>query len=301
MNWPAAMLGVVNLDKPVGPTSHDMVDLVRRLTGMRRIGHAGTLDPLASGVLPILVGAATRFSDDLTGGPKRYDAVIRLGIKSATDDAQGPLEVVGPPPEMAAVRAGLGSFVGTFEQRPPAFSARKTGGVVAHRAARAGNPVEAASRSVTVEAIVLLGSERGDGWLDLRCDIRCAPGTYIRSIARDLGDRLGCGGHVHALQRTEAAGLRIADAIVPSRLEELASEGLLSTAILPVGPLLHLPEVRLDAEAAGRFVHGSPVQMRGTTGAGRHAVFGDGELLGIGMLRDGLLEPRTVIETSGAV
>ncbi|MEX0626469.1 MAG: tRNA pseudouridine(55) synthase TruB [Chloroflexota bacterium] len=294
------MLGVVNLDKPVGPTSHDMVDLVRRLSGMRRIGHAGTLDPLASGVLPILVGAATRFSDDLTGGPKRYEAVIRLGIRSVTDDAQGPLEVVGSPPDTVAVSAGLASFVGTFEQRPPAFSARKTGGVVAHRAARAGNPVEAAPRSVTVEAIDILGSERGEGWLDLRCDIRCGPGTYIRSIARDLGDRLGCGGHLHALRRTEAAGLRAADGVTPSLLETLATAGRLAEAILPVGPLLHLPELRLDAEAAGRFVHGSPVQLQGSVGGGRHAVFGDGELLGIGMLRDGLLEPRTVIETSGA-
>jgi len=300
VSWPAAMLGVVNLDKPVGPTSHDMVDLVRRHTGMRRIGHAGTLDPLASGVLPILIGAATRFSDDLTGGPKRYEAVIRLGIRSATDDAQGPLEMVGPPPDMAAVTAVLRSFVGTFEQRPPAFSARKTGGVVAHRAARAGNPVEAPPRRVTVKAIEILGSERGDGWLDLRCDIRCGPGTYIRSIARDLGDQLRCGGHLHALRRTEAAGLRIADAIAPNRIEELAAAGELATAILPVGPLLHLPELRLDAEAAGRFMHGSAVQMRGSAGAGRHAVFGDGELLGIGMLRDGLLEPRTVIDPSGA-
>jgi tRNA pseudouridine55 synthase len=300
VSWPAAMLGVVNLDKPVGPTSHDMVDLVRRLTGMRRIGHAGTLDPLASGVLPILVGAATRFSDDLTGGPKRYEAVIRLGVRSATDDAQGPLEVVGPPPDLATVTAAMASFVGTFEQIPPAFSARKTGGVIAHRAARAGNPLEAPPRTVTVESIDLLGSEHGDGWLDLRCDIRCGPGTYIRSIARDLGARLGSGGHLHALRRTEAAGLRVADAISPSRLAELATEGQLATAILPVVSLLHLPELRLDAEAAGRFVHGSAVQMRGTEGAGRHAVFGDGELLGIGMLRDGLLEPRTVIEPSGA-
>jgi tRNA pseudouridine55 synthase len=300
VSWPAAMLGVVNLDKPLGPTSHDMVDLVRRVTGMRRIGHAGTLDPLASGVLPILVGAATRFSDDLTGGPKRYEAVIRLGIKSATDDAQGPLEVVGPPPNTATASAALASFVGTFEQRPPAFSARKTGGVVAHRAARAGNPVEAPPRSVTVESIDILGAERGDGWLDLQCDIRCGPGTYIRSIARDLGDRLGCGGHVHALQRTEAAGLRIADAIGPDRLEELAAAGRLATALLPVGPLLHLPELRLDAEAAGRFMHGSAVLMRGTAGSGRHAVFGDGELLGIGVLHEGLLAPRTVIEPSGA-
>jgi len=300
VSWPAAMLGVVNLDKPVGPTSHDMVDLVRRLTGMRRIGHAGTLDPLASGVLPILVGAATRFSDDLTGGLKRYEAVIRLGIGSATDDAQGPLEVIGPPPDIATVSDAVASFVGTFEQRPPAFSARKTGGVVAHRAARGGSPVEAAPRMVTVEAIDVLGSERGDGWLDLRCDIRCGAGTYIRSIARDLGDRLGCGGHLHGLRRTEAAGLRVADAIAPGRLEELTAAGQLARAILPVGPLLHLPELRLDAESAGRFVHGSAVQVHGSAGMGRHAVFGEGELLGIGMLHDGLLEPRTVIETTGA-
>ena len=116
-----------------------MVDLVRRLTGMRRIGHAGTLDPLASGVLPILVGAATRFSDDLTGGAKRYEAVFRLGIRSATDDAQGPLEVGAPPPDSVAVGAALALVVGTFEQRPPAFSARKVEGRVAHRAARAGS------------------------------------------------------------------------------------------------------------------------------------------------------------------
>jgi tRNA pseudouridine55 synthase len=293
------MLGVVNLDKPVGPTSHDMVDLVRRLTGMRRIGHAGTLDPLASGVLPILVGAATRFSDDLTGGQKRYEAVIRLGIRSATDDAQGPLESVAPPPELDLVSTALKSFVGTFEQRPPAFSARKSGGVIAHRAARAGSPVEAPPRRVTVEAIDLLASERGEGWLDLRCDIRCGAGTYIRSIARDLGERLGCGGHLHALRRTEAAGLRVDDALTPEKVQDLASGGRLGEAILPVGPLLHLPEVRLDAEGAGRFTHGSAVRVPGGEHVGRHLVFGDAGLLGIGLLRDGLLEPRTVIEGQG--
>ncbi|HEX2142204.1 MAG TPA: tRNA pseudouridine(55) synthase TruB, partial [Candidatus Limnocylindria bacterium] len=130
------MLGVVNLDKPVGPTSHDMVGLLRRLTGTRRIGHAGTLDPLASGVLPILVGAATRFSEELTGGRKRYDALVRLGFRSATDDGEGPLEPVpGPMPSDEAVREAITGFVGTFEQRPPAFSARKQGGQRAHRAA----------------------------------------------------------------------------------------------------------------------------------------------------------------------
>ena len=294
------MLGVVNLDKPVGPTSHDMVDLVRRLTGMRRIGHAGTLDPLASGVLPILLGAATRFSDDLTGGRKRYEAVFRLGIRSATDDAQGPLEVGSAPPDLPAIAMAMAGFVGTFEQRPPAFSARKVAGTTAHRAARAGKPVEAASRRITVHAIDLLGAEGGDGWLDLRCDIRCGPGTYIRSIARDLGERLGCGGHLHALRRTEAAGLLASDAILPDELERLAREDRLSEAILPIAALLHLPRLHVDAEAAGRFLHGSAVLMRGKRGAGRHAVFEGGTLLGIGVLRDGMLEPRTVIAEPGA-
>jgi tRNA pseudouridine55 synthase len=289
------MLGVVNLDKPVGPTSHDMVDLVRRLTGMRRIGHAGTLDPLASGVLPILVGAATRFSDDLTGGPKGYEAVIRLGLRSVTDDAQGPLEVGSAPPDPAAVGPALGSFVGTFEQRPPAFSARKVDGRVAHRAARAGAPVEAAPRRVTVHAIDLLAIERGEGWLDVRCEIRCGPGTYIRSIARDLGELLGCGGHLRALRRTEAAGLRVADGVTPERLEQLARAGRVEEVILPVASLLRLPPLRLDADAAGRFTHGSAVHVHGDHPAGRHAVYAGGELLGIGLLRNGLLEPRTVI------
>lgn len=300
MSWSAAMLGVVNLDKPVGPTSHDMVDLVRRLTGMRRIGHAGTLDPLASGVLPVLVGAATRFSDDLTGGPKRYEAVFRLGIRSATDDAQGPMEVGTAPPDLASVASAMASFIGTFEQRPPAFSARKVAGTVAHRAARAGQPVEAAPRRISVHAIHLLATEGGDGWLDLRCDIRCGPGTYIRSIARDLGERLGCGGHLHALRRTEAAGLLASDAILPDQLERLASEARLEEAILPVAPLLHLPQLHLEAEGVGRFLHGSAVLLRGEHGAGRHAVFGGDVLLGIGVLRDGLLEPRTVIAAPGA-
>jgi tRNA pseudouridine55 synthase len=292
------MLGVVNLDKPEGPTSHDMVDLVRRLTGMRRIGHAGTLDPLASGVLPILIGGATRFSDDLTGGSKRYRAIIRLGARSATDDAQGPIEAGSPPPDEASVATALASFIGTFEQRPPAFSARKVAGTVAHRAARAGAPIAASARSVTVDAIGLEGSVAGDGWLDLTCDIRCGPGTYIRSIARDLGERLGCGGYLRALRRLEAAGLDIATAVTPQQLEQLAREGRLDEAILPIASLLRLPTVHLDQEAAGRFLHGSAVQLRGERGTGRYAVFADTALLGIGVVRDGLLAPRTVIATA---
>jgi tRNA pseudouridine55 synthase len=294
------MLGVVNLDKPVGPTSHDMVGLLRRLTGTRRIGHAGTLDPLASGVLPILVGAATRFSEELTGGRKRYEAVVRLGARSATDDGQGPIEPTGAAlPDSDAVRAAVAGFVGTFEQRPPAFSARKVGGTTAHRAARAGAPIDVPPRTVTVDAMDVLAIVPGDGFLDVSIDVRCGAGTYIRSIARDLGETLGCGGYLASLRRTEAAGLRVADAIDPARLERLAAEGRLVDAILPVGDLLPLPRVEVAADGAHAFRHGSAL-AHGATVEGRVAVFADGVLLGVGSLERGLLQPDKVIPAEAA-
>jgi tRNA pseudouridine55 synthase len=288
------MLGVVNLDKPVGPTSHDMVDLLRRLSGIRRIGHAGTLDPLASGVLPILVGAATRFSADLTGGPKRYDAVIRLGWRSATDDGQGPIVLGGPLPTVEEAGAVLDSFVGTFDQRPPAFSARKAGGRTGHREARAGSPLDLPARQVSVERIALLETTRGNDHLDLRIDLICGAGTYVRSIARDLGDLLGCGGYLAALRRTEAAGLRVADAHDPEELEALAAAGRISDVLVPVSDLLLLPRVQISDDQAARFVHGSAVTLRGSPD-GRAAVLADQRLLGIGKLKAGILHPEKVI------
>jgi tRNA pseudouridine55 synthase len=295
------MLGVVNLDKPVGPTSHDMVGLLRRLTGTRRIGHAGTLDPLASGVLPVLVGAATRFSEELTGGRKRYDATIRLGQTSATDDAEGPITVVDaplPPPE--AVGEALVAFVGTFEQYPPAYSARKVAGRTAHRAARAGRSIELPPRTVTVDSVEVIEITAGEGWLDVRVDLRCGPGTYVRSIARDLGERLGTGGHLHALRRTEAAGLRIEDAVTPDHLEALAAEDRLAEGITPVGELLPLPPLSLGSDAAWRFVHGA-VQPLGDGGTGRVKVFDDaGHLIGVGSLTGGELRPEKVLPPEAA-
>lgn len=288
------MLGVVNLDKPVGPTSHDMVGLLRRLTGIRRIGHAGTLDPLASGVLPILVGLATRLSEELTGGAKRYDAVIRLGWRSATDDAQGPLAHGSAPPTHAEVEGALQGFVGTFEQRPPAFSARKQGGRTAHRAARAGDPLDLPSRPVNISAIDVLGFEAGDDWLDVRVDLRCGAGAYVRSLARDLGEQLGCGGHLHALRRTEAAGLLVSDGVTPERLEALAADGRLEEAILPVADVLPLPQLRLDLPDAERFLHGLVLSVR-AEGNGRHAVFAERGFLGVGTLQAGLLQPDKVL------
>ena len=295
------MLGVVNLDKPVGPTSHDMVGLLRRLTGTRRIGHAGTLDPLASGVLPILIGPATRFSEELTGGHKRYEAVVRLGERSATDDAQGPVMAVeAPVPDDATIAAALETFVGSFEQRPPAFSARKQAGRTAYRAARAGEPLDLPSRRVTVDAIELLGIDRSEGHTDVRIDLRCGPGTYIRSIARDLGDRLGCGGHLAALRRTEAAGLLASDALTPERLEALAAAGRLGEAILPVVDLLPLPAVTLGPDAAWRFVHGSEQSASPELSGAVKVTDDSGALLGTGTVSDGVLRPQKVLPGDAA-
>ncbi|HEY7738259.1 MAG TPA: tRNA pseudouridine(55) synthase TruB [Candidatus Limnocylindria bacterium] len=290
------MIGVINLDKPVGPTSHDMVGLVRRLSGLRRIGHAGTLDPLASGVLPILVGPATRLSQELTGGRKRYDAIVRLGFRSQTDDAEGPIEAGEPPPDEDAVRAALPEFVGTFEQRPPAFSARKAGGVVAYQAARQGEALELTPREVTIHAVRLLDVSQGEGYLDVHLDLETGSGTYIRSVARDLGERLGSGGYLHALRRTEAAGLSASEGHTPEALEALAAAGTLDEALIPVEQLLDLHAVTLDADQAGRFTHGGEVAW---SGDGRVQVHGPAGLLGIGELGDGRLRPRTVLAEGG--
>ena len=299
------MLGVVNLDKPVGPTSHDMVGLLRRLTGTRRIGHAGTLDPLASGVLPILVGAATRLSEELTGGPKRYLATIRLGATSATDDGEGPIQPgEGPIPDEAAIRTALGGFVGTFEQRPPAFSARKIAGRAAYRVARSGETVELATRRVTVHSIDVLDVEVGDEWTYVSVDLRCGPGTYVRSIARDLGHVLGCGGYLHALRRTEAAGLSVETALSPDRLEDLSAEGRLADALLPIADLLPLPRVRLSDLDVDRFRHGSRVALadagRGEMGRRRAVVDASDQLVGIGSVVGGELQPEKVLVPQAA-
>jgi tRNA pseudouridine55 synthase len=296
------MLGVVNLDNPVGPTSHDMVALMRRLTGDRRIGHAGTLDPLASGVLPILVGAATRFSQELTGGRKRYTATIRLGATSATDDGEGPITGVGHAiPDDAAIEAALTGFVGTFDQLPPAFSARKLGGRTAHRAARTGEALALPPRTVTVESIEVEDISRTNEAVDVTIDLRCGPGTYVRSIARDLGERLGCGGYLAALRRTEAAGLRVEDAITPGQLESLQAGGRLADALLPVAELLPLPQLRLSEQEADRFRHGSRIPVSDGPPSGRLAVFdARDQLLGIGTVAGGELQPEKVIQPGSA-
>lgn len=166
--------------------------------------------------------------------------------------------------------------------------------MTAYRAARAGTPLELAPRLVQVDRIDLLSTERGDGWLDVEIDLRCGAGTYVRSIARDLGERLDCGGHLHALRRTEAAGLRAETALTPAQLEELAALDRLAEAILPVEALLPLPHLALAPDAVRRFLHGAAQPLAGH-GEGRHAIYDGPELLGIGTLQEGVLRPDKVL------
>jgi tRNA pseudouridine55 synthase len=189
----------------------------------------------------------------------------------------------------------LGKFVGTILQRPPAFSARKQEGRTAYRAARAGTPLVLPERPVRIDAIELLTVTAGPDVLDVAVDVRCGPGTYIRALARDLGETLGCGGYLHALRRTEAAGLRVADALDPPALERLATEDRLAEAVIPVATLLPLPHLDLDPTAADRFRHGSLVAVAAGTDPGRHAVLHDGELLGVGSVAGGMLQPEKVV------
>ncbi len=197
---PGTLCGVLVLDKAVGMSSAAAVAAVRRKAGGAKAGHAGTLDPLAAGVLLIMVGRATKQARALVAAPKRYRTIVDLSAFTTTDDLEGErTEVeVSRPPGVQDVRDVLEQFTGTINQRPPAFSAVKIKGRRAYKMARRGEPVELRPRPVTVHAIDLLGYE----WPQLELDIRCGPGVYIRSLARDIGTALGTGGHCKTLRRT---------------------------------------------------------------------------------------------------
>jgi tRNA pseudouridine55 synthase len=241
--------GVLVIDKPRGPTSHDVVDRVRRALRTRRVGHTGTLDPFATGVLPVCVGRATRLARFLSGGDKEYAAAIRLGFATATDDLTG--EPLGPPVAVAIepdeLNAALAALVGSFDQVPPAFSARHVGGRRLYELARRGEFVPRAASRVTVHAVRLLARERDT----LEIAVCCSAGTYVRALARDLGERLGTGAHLTALRRTRSGSFDLSRAVSGDDLAGAADR------IIPMaGLLLDLPAVRV-AEAGRRLVgHG---------------------------------------------
>ena len=229
------MFGFLNLNKPSGPTSHDMVARVRRVLGRGvKVGHAGTLDPFAEGVLVICLGPATRLARYVQVQPKRYAARIMLGASSTTDDPEGQIARTldaQPPPE-AAVRETLERFVGEIDQVPPAHSAVHVDGQRAYKLARSGESVTIASRRVTIHSIDLLRY----AYPELEIDVRCASGTYIRSLARDIGADLGVGGYCSMLTRTEIGSFMLTDAIDVAAIDpqrDIASP-LLAVADLPL-------------------------------------------------------------------
>jgi tRNA pseudouridine55 synthase len=230
--------GVLIIDKPAGPTSHDVVDRARRVLHTRKIGHTGTLDPFASGVLPLCVGKATRLARFFSGHDKAYTATVRFGYATTTDDLAG--EPLGPAQGVALdldrLREAAHVFVGRIEQLPPAYSAKRTAGQRHHDLARAGKPVERTPCSVTILSLDVRAVE-GDR---AEIDVVCSAGTYVRALARDLGERLGVGAHLLALRRTRSGPLSLDDALPLADLES----GVAEARLIAMGKLLpELPAV----------------------------------------------------------
>lgn len=288
-----ATSGLVIVDKPGGITSHDVVARLRRLAGTRRVGHAGTLDPMATGVLVLGVERATKLLGHLSLADKAYDATIRLGQSTVTDDAEG--DPVGGASTAAvteiAVRSALSGFVGEIEQVPSAVSAIKVDGKRSYARVRAGEQVELAARRVTVTRLDVLAVRRAGDLLDVDVSLDCSTGTYVRALARDLGDALGVGGHLTALRRTRVGpyDLRLA-----RTLEQLAEDddpvGLaLDSAVAAAFPCRSLsPELTID------ICFGRPLPPVGITGP--YAVLdADGVALALVEERDGRARPLTVL------
>ncbi|MGZ6271319.1 MAG: tRNA pseudouridine(55) synthase TruB [Candidatus Limnocylindrales bacterium] len=253
--------GVIVVHKPAGPTSHDVVALVRRLSGVKRVGHGGTLDPFASGVLPVFLGHATRVVEYHLADEKGYRATIAFGARSTTDDLDGELSAgPGPLPERAAVEGALAGFRGPLRQVPPAHSAVHVGGRRAYELARGGETPELAPRDVVIGQLDLLAwqddTERPSGVLD----VRCSAGTYVRALARDLGERLGCGAYLVALVRTASGPFRLEQAHPLDDVRAALAEGHPERVLLPpdVGleafPPVTLADDELQAVARGQVV-----------------------------------------------
>jgi tRNA pseudouridine55 synthase len=255
----AGLDGILVVDKPVGPTSHDVVALVRRLAGTRRIGHGGTLDPFASGVLPLYLGLGTRVVEFHLGARKAYRATVCFGASSTTDDLEGELTPSSPPaPARAAVEAALAGFLGTHLQLPPAFSARKVGGRRGYALARAGHAPELPPREATFHALALESWDETDPDRPLAViDVACSAGTYVRALARDLGAAVGSAAYLGALRRTAAGPFTLHDAISLDVVREAAANERFPGLLRPVGTGLDdLPAVTLRPDELAVVAHG---------------------------------------------
>jgi tRNA pseudouridine55 synthase len=290
--------GLVIVDKPAGMTSHDVVARVRRLAHTRRVGHGGTLDPMATGVLVVGVERATRLLTYVIGSRKRYSGTIRLGQTTVTDDAEG--EITGGASAALVtedrVRAELAHLTGEIEQVPSAVSAIKVDGRRAYARVRAGEEVTLAARKVTVYRLDLGAVRRaGDGLLDLDVDVECSSGTYIRAIARDLGAALGVGGHLTALRRTAVGAFTLAEAVPLDRLAELADP---VTMPLAAAAARFFPRRDASPDEARVLGHGGPLTAVGIDGP--YAVFAPGGgVIAVVSERDGRAKAEVVLTPAG--
>ena len=289
--------GVLLLDKPGGLTSNTALQRARRLFSAAKAGHTGTLDPLATGLLPLCFGEATKFSADLLEADKTYEADLLFGVTTDTADAEGEVLLRRPVDFVRAdLDAALLRFHGLIRQVPPMYSALKRDGQPLYKLARQGIEVERAAREVTIDSLELI-EHTGDR---ARLRVRCSKGTYIRTLAEDIGKVLGCGAHLTALRRTAVGDLKIADAVTLDRLQELSDESRAHCLLPPDALLKTLPVVRLESEAMNRFVHGNPVLSAGVDTvqgfAGKCRVYGDDRLLGLAeMDAEGWLHPRRLV------
>jgi tRNA pseudouridine55 synthase len=288
--------GLLVIDKPDSMTSHDVVAKVRRILGTRRIGHAGTLDPMATGVLVLGIERATRLLGHLALGDKAYLATIRLGASTSTDDAEGEVieQVDASGVGESAIRAGIAALTGAIEQVPSAVSAVKVGGERAYRLVRRGERVELAARPVTVSRFDLLDLRRGPSSIDLDVEVECTSGTYVRALARDLGAALGVGGHLVALRRTRVGPFDIEDAVT---LDELPGRPRPSLS-LDAAVAQAFPVRKVDAAATTSLSYGRALPPAGI--AGTYGVFDrEGHAIGLVAERDGAARPVLVLRPAG--
>ena len=291
--------GVLLLDKPLGLSSNHALQAARRLYNAEKAGHTGTLDPLATGLLPLCFGEATKFSGELLNADKRYVATVQLGVTTDTADAEGiVLESRPVAATRSDVEAALAAFVGEIEQVPPMYSALKRDGKPLYEYARAGIEVERAARRICIHELRLLAPGEGESMAGGRFvfEVRCSKGTYVRTLAADIGERLGCGAHLAALRRTGIGALDVTQAYSLTTLEALTAEARDAFLLPPDSLLTSLAEARLDVADAARLRHGQAVRWAGEEGA-RLRVY-DAEHGFIGVCRqvsDGWLQPQRLV------
>ncbi|KWZ43235.1 tRNA pseudouridine synthase B [Burkholderia savannae] len=296
-----ALDGVLLLDKPVGLSSNDALMRAKRLYLAKKAGHTGTLDPLASGLLPLCFGEATKFSQDLLDADKTYEATMRLGVRTTTGDAEGDvLDTRDVTCDEAAVVAALARFVGDIVQVPPMYSALKRDGRPLYEYARAGQTVEREGRAVTIRSLECLSCALPD----VTFRVTCSKGTYVRTLAEDIGEALGCGAHLTMLRRTGVGSLSLEHAVTLDALDA-ATQDERDARLAPVDALLStFPLVKLDAALAKRFLHGQRLKLAelaaqpdADEGARVRVYDGDGRLLGVARAAEGVLAPERLVVT----